>query len=142
MAKKSKPGGREKDIEKPDCPKLPQTNIENPFKDQDVDNGDKVFIECPGATIYQPGTKRIIAGINFIDENDPDKGYEIIGNQVFAPEHKKRRLIKKEHLGSIRRCQACQDLTVRMIRREGPDFFIPNPRHPHKKQLKSIDRIW
>jgi hypothetical protein len=77
-----------------------------------------------------------------MDENDPDKGYEIISNQVFAPEHKKRRLIKKEHLGSIRRCQACQDLTVRMIRREGPDFFIPNPRHPHKKQLKSIDKFW
>jgi len=113
----------------------------NPFGDEAA-NKDCVFIECPGATVYETGTRTIIAGVEFVDESDPSKGFKIINHPVFAPDHKKRRMIKKEHVNSIRRCQACQDLTVRLIRREGVDFFIPNPRFPRKKQLKSVEKNW
>jgi hypothetical protein len=113
-----------------------------PFEDLETEADDKVFIECPGATVYEEGTRNVIAGVEFIDDQDPSKGYKIIDQPVFAPEHKKRRLIKKEHINSIRRCQACQDLTVRLIRREGADFFIPSPKHPKKTKLKSIEKNW
>ncbi len=113
-----------------------------PFDDVESLDEDKVFIECPGATVYEPGTRKVVAGVEFIDENDPEKGYRIISHQVFAPEHRRRRLIKKEHRNSIRRCQACQDLTVRLIRREGPDFFIPSPKHPRKTRLKPVEKNW
>jgi hypothetical protein len=103
---------------------------------------DKIFIECPGATVYEPGTRNIIAGVRFLDENNPKAGHEIVSHPVYAPEHRHRRIIKKEHRFSIRRCQACQDLTVRLMRREGPDFFIPNPRFPHKKRLKPVEKSW
>ncbi len=119
-----------------------QNEVTSPFEDDEVETDDKVFIECPGATIYDADTREIIAGVKFIDESDPSKGYEIVGSPVYAPEHKKRRLIKKEHLGSIRRCKACQDLTVRMVRPEGPDFYIPNHKHPNKNKLKSVERTW
>lgn len=115
--------------------------VRNPFgEDTVIEN--RLFIECPGATVYEPGTRNITTGVNFIDENDPAKGHTIVDHPVFAPDHKKRRMIKKEHRNSIRRCQACQDLTVRLIRREGPDFFIPNPRFPRKKQLKPVEKTW
>lgn len=117
------------------------SNLEIPFEDEQEGNG-QVFIECPGATIYDPETREIISGIKFIDEQDVTKGYEIIDKQVFAPGHRRRRLVKKENVGLIRRCQACQDLTVRMIRNEGADFCIPNPRFPRRKQLKSVDKTW
>jgi hypothetical protein len=104
-------------------------------------SNDQVFIECPGATIYEPGTETITAGVRFFDENDSTKGYEVIGHQIFAPTHNKRRMIKKEAIGRIRRCQACQDYTVRMRRPEGPDFFIPSPKHPGRKKLKTIEPV-
>jgi len=116
--------------------------VEYPFIDDEGQKDDKIFIECPGATVYDPQTREIIAGVEFLDENEPDAGYRIIDHPVYAPEHKSKRLIKREHRHLIRRCQACQDLTVRLIRREGPDFFIPSPKHPRKKQLKSIARNW
>jgi hypothetical protein len=103
---------------------------------------DKIFIECPGATVYEPGTRNVIAGVRFRDEHDPTAGHEIVSHPVYAPEHRRRRIIKKENRYSIRRCQACQDLTVRLMRREGPDFYIPNPRFPHKKQLKPVEKHW
>ena len=115
---------------------------ENPFKNDDELDDDKVFIECPGATIYEPGTRNIIAGVRFYDENNPSKGYEIVANPVYAPEHRGRRLVRKKDINYLRRCQACQDLTVRMVRREGPDFYIPNPKHPKKRQLRSVDKSW
>jgi len=114
----------------------------NPFIDEECLDEDKMFIECPGATVYDPETREIIAGVNFIDESDPAAGYQIINHPVYAPEHRAKRLIKKEHRNCIRRCQACQDLTVRLVRREGPDFFIPNPRFPRKKQLKPVEKNW
>ena len=118
------------------------TTVKNPFSGEVLNDGDKVFIECPGATIYEPGTRNIMAGVRFRDPHDPSKGYDIIGRQVFAPGHKKRRLVRRSDLASIRRCQACQDLTIRMMRREGPNFYIPNNRNPHRKFLKPIDKTW
>jgi hypothetical protein len=62
---------------------------------------------------------------------------------VYAPTHSRRRRIKAEAFGKIRRCAACQDLTVRLRRREGPDFFIPSSKHPGRKKLKSVTyRTW
>ena len=113
-----------------------------PFDSETTLDNNKVFITCPGATVYDPQTREIIAGVEFIDDNDPARGYRIIDQEVYAPEHKARRLVKKDHLNSIRRCQACQDLTVRLMRREGADFFIPSPKHPRKTKLKSVDKTW
>ena len=107
------------------------------FKDE-VNDEEYVFIECPGATLYEPGTNNVIAGVKFIDDDDPEKGYEIIREQVFAPTHTRRRRIRREAIGKIRRCQGCQDYTVRMRRKEGPDFFIPSVNHPNRKKLKSV----
>jgi len=139
--RKNRPG-KKKENRDNDNPELQKPEVSTPFEDDEVKDGDKLFIECPGATIYEPGTRNIIAGVKFVDESDPSNGYEIVGSPVYAPEHKKRRLVKKEHLGSIRRCKACQDLTVRMMRPEGPDFYIPNPKHPRKNKLKSVEKTW
>jgi hypothetical protein len=100
---------------------------------------DYVFIDCPGATLYQPGSNNIVAGVKFHDEDDPSKGHEIVKEPVFAPTHTKRRRIKREAQGKIRRCQGCQDYTVRMRRPEGPDFFIPSHKHPKRTKLKSVE---
>jgi ribosomal protein L37AE/L43A len=97
-----------------------------------------VFIECPGATLYESGTTNVIAGVKFHDDNDPFKGHRIIGHPVYAPNHCRRRRIRREALGKIRRCQACQDYTVRMRRREGADFYIPSSKHPGREKLKSV----
>ncbi len=102
------------------------------------DNDEWIFIECPGATLYDPETNAIIQGVKFNDDNDPFQGYKIIGEPVYAPTHTKRRRIKRDALGHIRRCQGCQDYTVRMRRREGPDFFIPSYKHPGRTKLRSI----
>jgi len=105
------------------------------------ESDDSVFIECPGATLYEPGTHNVIGGVKFHDEDDPFKGYRIIDKPVYAPNHVKRRRVKREALGRIRRCRACQDYTVRMQRKEGPDFFIPSSKYPHRKKLKSIEHV-
>ena len=97
-----------------------------------------IFIECPGATLYREGTTEIEAGVKFIDDDDPSRGYEIIDHPVYAPTHEKKRRIKAEAYGRIRRCRGCQDLTVRMRRREGPDFFMPSSKHPGRTKLKSV----
>jgi hypothetical protein len=107
------------------------------FRDE-VNHEEYVFIECPGATLYEPGTNNVIAGVKFIDDDDPEKGYEIVREPIFAPTHTRRRRIRREAIGKIRRCQGCQDYTVRMRRREGPDFFIPSVKHPNRKKLKSV----
>ena len=105
------------------------------------ESDDTVFIECPGATLYEPGTHNVIAGVKFHDNDDPFKGYKIVDKPVYAPNHTKRRRIKREALGRIRRCQACQDYTIRMQRKEGPDFFIPSSKFPHRTKLKSIQHV-
>lgn len=110
------------------------------FVDQQ-ESDDTVFIECSGATLYEPGTNNVIGGVKYHDNDDPTKGHKIIGQPVYAPEHKKRRRIKREAMGSIRRCQACQDYTVRMRRKEGADFCIPSARFPRRKSLKTIHHV-
>lgn len=105
---------------------------------ESVESDDYLFIECPGATLYEPGTNSVIGGVKFINEDDPFMGYRIIGEPVYAPTHTKRRRIKREALGKIRRCQGCQDYTIRMRRPEGPDFFIPSHKHPGRTKLKPV----
>ena len=103
-----------------------------------VESDGYVFIECPGATLYKEGTNEIKAGAKFIDDDDPSQGFQIIDHPVYAPTHKKKRRIKNEAFGKIRRCRGCQDLTVRMRRAEGPDFVVPSPEHPERKKLKPV----
>lgn len=110
--------------------------ILEPFEDDD-----HVFIECPGATLYAAGTTEVVAGVKWHDNDDPLKGYKIIGNPVYAPDHRRRRRIKREALGRIRRCQACQDYTIRMRRKEGADFYIPSSKHPDRKKLKPVRHL-
>jgi len=102
------------------------------------DTDEYVVIECPGATLYREGTNEVEAGVKFEDDDDPSKGYEIVKHPVYAPTHERKRRIKAEAYGKIRRCRGCQDLTVRMRRREGPDFFAPSVKHPGRKKLKSV----
>jgi len=86
----------------------------------------KILIECPGATLYQAGTNEVAEGVRFLDNNDPSQGHEIVGRPVYGPKHVKCRWIKKEDAHLIRRCQSCQDYTIRMKRKEGPDLYIPS----------------
>ena len=102
------------------------------------DSDEYVFIECPGATLYEDGTNDVVAGVEFNDNDDPAKGHRIVSHPVYAPTHTRWRRIKREALGKIRRCQGCQDYTVRMRRREGPDFFIPSHKHPGRKKLRTV----
>jgi hypothetical protein len=102
-----------------------------------ADNHDQVLITCHGATLYDPITNEVIAGVRFVDENDPSQGYEIVNRPVYGPRHVKRRWVKKDDAHLIRRCESCQDYTVRMKRKEGPDLYIPGRKgpivgHPHK----------
>ena len=103
---------------------------------ESADSDEYIFIECPGASIYEEGTNTVVAGARFLDERDATKGYRIEDHPVYAPDHKRKRRIKKDALGKIRRCQACQDLTVRLRRPEGPDFCIPSSRFPQRSKLK------
>ncbi|MDF1543863.1 MAG: hypothetical protein P1R58_02030 [bacterium] len=112
-----------------------------PFHDDSIPH-DSVFIECPGATLYEPGTNNVIGGVKFLDNEDPFRGWKIIGEPIFAPTHRRRRMIKKEALGRIRRCEGCQDYTVRMRRKEGPDFYIPSTKDPKRKKLKSVKHTY
>lgn len=105
------------------------------------EDDDYVVIECPGATLYAPGTTEVVAGVSWHDDDDPLKGYKIIGTPVYAPDHRRRRRIKREALGKIRRCRACQDYTIRMRRKEGADFYIPSAKHPGRKRLKPVRHL-
>lgn len=96
------------------------------------------FIECPGATLYADDTTTIIGGVAFIDDNDLTRGYRLIDRAVYAPLHTRRRRIPRESAGHIRRCQACQDLTVRLRRKEGADFCIPSEKFPKRERLRSV----
>lgn len=96
---------------------------------------DKVLIECPGATLYRPDSDEVSAGVKFIDNDDPSQGYEIVGRPVYGPKHVKRRWVKKDDLHLIRRCQSCQDYTIRMRRKEGPNLYIPS-----RKGFKPLPR--
>ncbi len=114
-----------------------QFDVADLFDDQPEDDG-YILIECPGASLYKPGTNEVVEGVRFVDEDDPSKGHEIVGSPVYPPNHRNRRRIKQQAYGKIRRCQACQDYTIRMRRKEGADFFIPSPKYPGRKKLKSV----
>jgi len=84
-------------------------------EDRNKDGGeDKVLIECPGASIYDETNSEVVEGVKWNDPRDFSKGYEIIGKKVYAPDHQSRRLIPRDKADNICRCQACQDLTIRM----------------------------
>ncbi|UCD17268.1 MAG: hypothetical protein JSV44_12595 [Candidatus Zixiibacteriota bacterium] len=140
--------GKEVKKDKPGKNKLKRIPVRSagspdiPFEDNTAPGTDAVFIECPGATVYRPGTREVIGGAHFLDDNDPSRGYEIVDKPIYAPGHTRRRIIKKEHIRSIRRCQACQDLTVRMMRREGPDMCIPSHKFPYRRRLKPVEKTW
>lgn len=122
------------------CEQCNSRDIEEIFPYLLTDYNDEfVFIECPGASHFEAGTTKVVAGVEFVDENDPFKGYRIVEKRLYAPTHTKLRRIRKEALGSIRRCQGCQDYTVRMRRPEGRDFCIPSHKHPNRKQLKPVN---
>lgn len=111
-----------------------QLDCSSLFKDE-IDDDENIFIECHGATIYESGTNQVEQGVSF---HEGGQGFDIVGQAIYAPEHHKKRRIKREAEGKIRRCRACQDYTVRMRRKEGADFFVPSPHHPGRKKLKSI----
>ena len=121
------------------CPNCNSADLEEArvFLDQSEDD-DYVLIECPGASLYEPGTNNVTEGVEWNDEDDPSKAYRVVGRQIYAPTHTRYRRIKKDAAGNIRRCQGCQDYTIRMRRKEGPDFYIPSARHPRRKSLKSV----
>jgi hypothetical protein len=99
-------------------------------------SSDQVLIECHGATLYRPGTDEVIAGVKFFDATDPDNPFEIVDHQVFGPHHVKKRWVKKQDAHLIRRCHSCQDHTVRMRRKEGPDLYIPSRHGPLPKMSR------
>ena len=74
----------------------------------------KTVIECPGATLYDVESGRILEGVKWNDNSDYTRGHVIIKNEVYAPMHTARRLVGSGQVGKIARCQACQDYTVRM----------------------------
>ncbi len=101
-----------------------------------AEDSDMVMIECPGATIYEEGSNQVSTGVQFYDNNDPSKGFEIITRPVYGPKHVKRRWVKKEDAHLIRRCQSCQDHTIRMRRKEGPDLYIPSRKRDNRHHRK------
>ncbi|MCK5127272.1 MAG: hypothetical protein KAR42_13540 [candidate division Zixibacteria bacterium] len=101
-----------------------------------AEDSNMVMIECPGATIYHEGSNDVKAGVKFYNNNDPSKGYEIVTHPVYGPKHVKRRWVKKEDAHLIRRCQSCQDHTIRNRRKEGPDLYIPSRKHDNRHHRK------
>lgn len=80
---------------------------------EDEKDSAKVVLECPGVTLYDVETGQITQGVKWHDPQDVGKGFEIVGQPVYAPNHATRRVIDADQLGKITRCRACQDYTVR-----------------------------
>lgn len=107
-----------------------------------IPNGDeRQFIECPGASLYDDKTGLVSEGADFIEHDDGSYEARIVKRPHFPPGHCRRRLVSREKFGKIRRCQACQDYTVRLKRKEGVDFCIPSAKFPRRTKLKSIDIV-
>jgi hypothetical protein len=68
----------------------------------------------------------VTQGVKWNDLNDVGKGFEIVGQPVYAPNHATRRVIDAEQLGKITRCRACQDYTVRK-RAQQRDHSVKGP---------------
>lgn len=110
------------------------------FLDQHED-AEYLFIECPGATLYEDGSNVVSEGVEWYNDDHPEQGYHIVSRQIFAPTHTKYRRIRRDAAGKIRRCQGCQDYTIRMRRKEGPDFYIPSAKHPKRTKLRSVQHV-
>ena len=78
------------------------------------DGKEMVMVDCPGATIYDENNNEVVQGVKWNDPRDFSKGYTIVGKRVYAPDHQPKRVIPKEKVNNICRCQACQDLTIKM----------------------------
>lgn len=105
------------------------------------DSGDKMVVKCPGATIYDATNSRVIQGVKWHNPRDFNQGYTVIGRPVYAPNHRPTRVVKRDQANNICRCQACQDLTVRMRiynRQKGEEKYQQNspmmPRDPKNLQ--------
>lgn len=110
------------------------------FLDQHEDT-EYLFIECPGATLYEDGCNVVAQGVEWYNDEHPERGFHIVGAQIFAPTHTKYRRIRRDAVGKIRRCQGCQDYTIRMRRKEGPDFYIPSVKHPKRTKLRPVQHV-
>lgn len=102
---------------------------------------DQRFIECPGSSIYDESTGAVIEGADFIEREQGAYEVRIIKHGIYPPGHRSKRLVSQEQFGKIRRCQACQDYTVRLRRKEGVDFCVPSRKFPHRTKLKSVDIV-
>jgi hypothetical protein len=78
------------------------------------DGTDVVLVNCPGATIYDETNATIIRGVKWNDQNDFTQGHTVVGSPIYAPGHKPKRVVPRDKIKNISRCQACQDFTVRM----------------------------
>ena len=103
-----------------------------------MDDG-TTMIECPGATRYDEVTGEVTEGAEFVDLADGSYQVRVVLRHIFPPNHCKRRVLSPEARGKIRRCQACQDYTVRIRRREGVDFCVPSRKFPHRTKLRTVD---
>ncbi|HSG98934.1 MAG TPA: hypothetical protein VLB27_02725 [candidate division Zixibacteria bacterium] len=99
------------------------------------------FIDCPGATLYDERSGLVVEGADFVEHDAGVYEVKLVKRAIFPPGHCRKRVVKREAFGKIRRCQACQDYTVRMRRREGPDFCVPSKKFPHRKKLKPVDFV-
>ena len=102
-----------------------------------LDSNNHVVIECPGATIFDSNNERVVLGVKWNNDKDHSQGYEIIGKQIYAPNHHKTRRVEKEHVKNIGRCQGCQDFTIRMRiynqQKGKPEYQQNSPMMPKDK---------
>jgi hypothetical protein len=101
---------------------------------EDLPQREKIPIECPGATLYDVETGRVVGGVQWVDPDDFSRGFDIVEAPVYAPNHTARRLIEPGQVGKIVRCQACQDFTVRMRANQRPH---PSPEGPSAARRKA-----
>jgi hypothetical protein len=102
------------------------------------DSNDRKIIECPGVTIYDETNTRVVQGVKWHNDRDHSQGYEIVGKQIFAPNHSKTRIVAKENAHFISRCQGCQDFTIRMrIYNQQKDKVDYQQNSPLMPKLKS-----
>ena len=104
------------------------------------DDDEKIMIECPGATLYDQSGHKVVAGVKFVDSEDPGQGFEIVDRPVYGPQHVRYRRVNREDAHLLRRCQSCQDYTVRMRRKEGPDLYIPSRKNPSPRNRRRSAR--
>ena len=107
----------------------------------DIDQHEPIVIECPGASICDSETGMVNEGAEFIDKPDGSYEVKIVSRPVYPPGHTRKKLISPEIFGRVRRCQACQDYTVRQMRREGPDFCAPSSKFPNRTKLKTVTDV-